>query len=79
MQVRAHSKKIQLVEVQLQFDPTNKHVRVILSISQGKVAELFQTLVERFNHTWRPNGLSTVTLAPSYSLTSIVLTRRGPS
>jgi hypothetical protein len=50
MQIKAHFRKIQLTEVQLQFDPTNEHVHVILSISQGKLVELFQTLVERFNH-----------------------------
>jgi hypothetical protein len=31
MQVRAHSTKIQLAEIQLQFDPTNEHVRAILT------------------------------------------------
>jgi hypothetical protein len=31
MQVRAHSTKIQLAEIQLQSDPTNKHVHAIIS------------------------------------------------
>ncbi len=50
MQVKAHSKKIQLAKVQLQFDLTNEHVRTIFSKSQGKLVDLFQTSVERFNH-----------------------------
>lgn len=54
MQIRVHSRKIQLAEVQLQSDPTNKHVCSILSKSQGKLVELFQTLVECFNHHLAP-------------------------
>ncbi len=50
MQVKAHSKKIQLAKVQLQFDLTTEHVRTIFSKSQGKLVDLFQTSVERFNH-----------------------------
>jgi hypothetical protein len=42
VQVRAHAKKIQLAEEQLQRDPTNEQVRDILSKSQGKLAEVFQ-------------------------------------
>jgi hypothetical protein len=45
--VRACTKKIQLVEIQLQRDPTNEEVRSILSNSHGKLAEIFQTSVER--------------------------------
>ncbi len=41
MQVKAHFKKIQLGEVQLQSDLINEHVCAILSESQGKLAELF--------------------------------------
>lgn len=41
MQVKVHSKKIQPTEVQLQFDPTDEHVRTIFSKSQGKRIELF--------------------------------------
>ncbi len=44
-QVRKHAKKIQLVEVELQRDPTNEQVRDILSKSQGKLAEVFQASV----------------------------------
>jgi hypothetical protein len=43
--VRACTKKIQL-----QKDPANEEVRSILSNSQGKLAEIFQTLVERNRH-----------------------------
>ncbi len=50
MQIKAHSKKIQLAEVQLQSNPTNEHICAILSESQGKLVELFQTLVKHFNH-----------------------------
>lgn len=49
-QVKAHSKKIQLAEVQLQSEPTNEHVRGILHESQGRLAELFQTSIECHNH-----------------------------
>ncbi len=38
------------MKVQLQSDPTNENVRGILSESQGRLAELFQILVERHNH-----------------------------
>jgi hypothetical protein len=41
MQDKVHSKKIQPTEVQLQFDPTDEHVRTIFSKSQGKRIELF--------------------------------------
>jgi len=50
MQIKAHFRRIQLAKMQLQSNPTNKHVHVILSESQGKLAKLFQTLVKRFNH-----------------------------
>jgi hypothetical protein len=36
--------------VQLQLDPTNKRVSGILSELQGRLAELFQTSVEHYNH-----------------------------
>ncbi len=49
-QVRAHAKKIQLAKKQFQRDPTNEQVRDILSKSQGKLAKVFQVLVERNNH-----------------------------
>ncbi len=39
--IRACTKKIQLVEIQLQRDPSNKEVRSILSDLQGKLAEVF--------------------------------------
>jgi hypothetical protein len=38
---RSHTEKIQLVEVQLQGDPTNEGVRDILSDSQVKLAEVY--------------------------------------
>jgi len=50
VQVRVHAKKIQLAEEQLQRDPTNEQVREILSESQAKLAEVFQTSVERNSH-----------------------------
>ncbi len=46
----AHSRKIELVDVQLQLDPTNERIHNILFESQGKLAECFQTLVECCNH-----------------------------
>ncbi len=48
--VRACTKKIQLAEIQLQKDPSNEEVRSILSDSQGKLAEVFQNLVECNRH-----------------------------
>jgi len=45
-----HAKKIQLVEEQLEWDPTNEQVRDILSKSQRKLAEVFQALIECNNH-----------------------------
>jgi hypothetical protein len=36
--------------MQLQSNPTKEHICAILLESQGKLAELFQTSVERFNH-----------------------------
>jgi hypothetical protein len=50
VQVRVHAKKIQLAEEQLQRDPTNEQVREILSESQAKLAEIFQTSIERNTH-----------------------------
>jgi hypothetical protein len=47
--VRACTKKIQLAKIQLQRDSANEEVKSILSNSQGKLAEIFQTLVE---HNW---------------------------
>jgi hypothetical protein len=49
-QVKAYTKKIQLVEEQFQWDPTKEQVRNILSESQGKLAEVFQASIERNNH-----------------------------
>jgi hypothetical protein len=49
-QVRVHTKKIQLVEEQLQHDPTNAQVWDMLSESQIKLAEVFQALVECNSH-----------------------------
>jgi len=48
--IRACSKKIQLVEIQLQADPTNAKVRDILSDAQEKLADVFQSSVERNQH-----------------------------
>jgi exonuclease III len=48
--VRVCTKKIQLAEIQLQRDPVNEEVRSILSNSQGKLVEIFQTSVERNRH-----------------------------
>ncbi len=48
--VRAHSRKIQLAEVQLQLNPMNEHIHDILFESQGKLAECFQKLVEHYSH-----------------------------
>ncbi len=42
--------KIQLTNVQLQLDPTNECVCGIPLESQGKLAKLFQTSIERYNH-----------------------------
>jgi len=39
--VRTYAKKIQLVEIQLQRDPSNEEVRDIFSDTQGKLAEVF--------------------------------------
>jgi len=50
MSVRACTKKIQLAEIQLQRDLVNEEVRSILSNSQGKLTEIFQTSVERNRH-----------------------------
>jgi hypothetical protein len=50
MSVRACTKKIQLAEIQLQRDLVNEEVRSILSNSQGKFTEIFQTSVERNRH-----------------------------
>ncbi len=47
--MRACTKKIQLAKIQLQRDSANEEVKSILSNSQGKLAEIFQTLVE---HNW---------------------------
>ncbi len=43
-------KKIQLVEEQLQRDPTNEQVRDILSESQGKMTKVFQASIEHNSH-----------------------------
>jgi hypothetical protein len=48
--IKACSKKIQLAEVQLQADPTNAEVREILSDAQEKLADVFQSSVERNQH-----------------------------
>ncbi len=45
--IKTCSKKIQLVEVQLQADPTNAEVRDILSDAQEKLEDVFQSSVER--------------------------------
>lgn len=55
--VRACTKKIQLAEIQLQRDPANQEVRSILSNSQGKLTEIFQTSVERNQHLSSSNWL----------------------
>jgi hypothetical protein len=55
--VKVCSRKIQLAEVQLQKDPTNKEVRGILSNSQSKLAEVFQESVERNRHLSSSNWL----------------------
>jgi hypothetical protein len=44
--IRFCSKKIQLVEIQLQRDPTNEGIREILSDSQSKLTKVFQNSVE---------------------------------
>ncbi len=48
--IRACTKKIQLVEIQLQRDLSNEEVRSIFSDLQGKLAEVFQNLVECNRH-----------------------------
>jgi hypothetical protein len=48
--IRSHTEKIQLVEVQLQGDPTNEGVRDILSDSQVKLAEVYQNQVSHNQH-----------------------------
>jgi hypothetical protein len=48
--IRTCSKKIQLVETQLQANPTSSKVRDILSRAQEKLAEVFQSSVERNHH-----------------------------
>jgi len=55
--IRACTKKIQLVEIQLQREPLNEEVRSILSNSQGKLAEVFQNSVERNRHLSSSNWL----------------------
>jgi len=48
--IKACSKNIQLAEVQLQAGPTNAEVRDILSDAQEKLADVFQSSVERNQH-----------------------------
>jgi len=55
--VRASTKKIELVEVQLQRDLTNVEVRGILSDAQGKLADFFQNSMERNQHLFTSKWL----------------------
>ncbi len=56
-QIKTCSKKIQLVEIQLQRDPTNEEVKDILSDSQSKLVEVFQDSVEHNRHLSTSNWL----------------------
>jgi len=55
--VRVCTKKIQLAEIQLQKDSSNEEMKSILSDSQGKLAEVFQNLVEHNRHLSSSNWL----------------------
>jgi len=55
--VRACTKKIQLAEIQLQRDLSNKEVKSILSDLQGKLVEVFQNSIERNRHLFSSNWL----------------------
>jgi hypothetical protein len=48
--VKSCTKKIQLVEIQLQRDPSNEEVRGLLSEAQGQLAEEFQDSMARNRH-----------------------------
>jgi hypothetical protein len=48
--IRTCSKKIQLAETQLQANPTSSEVKDILSRAQEKLAEVFQSSIERNHH-----------------------------
>jgi hypothetical protein len=55
--IRACTKKIQLAEIQLQREPSNKDVRSILSNSQCKLTEVCQNSVECNRHLSSSNWL----------------------
>jgi len=55
--VRTCTKKIQLVELQLQRDPSNSEVRSILSDAQGQLVKEFQAFVARNRHLSSANWL----------------------
>jgi len=55
--VKSCTKKIQLAEIQLQSDPANEEVKRILSDPQGKLADIFQSSVERNRHLSSSNWL----------------------
>jgi hypothetical protein len=48
--IKTLHQRIQLVEIQLQRDPTDEEVRHILSASQGNLAETLQDQVARNHH-----------------------------
>jgi hypothetical protein len=48
--IRACSKKIQLAKIQLQANPASAEIQDILSEAQEKLAEVFQSSVERNHH-----------------------------
>ncbi len=55
--VRASTHKVHLAEIQLQLDSADEEVRSILSNSQAKLAEIFQTSVECNMHLSSSNWL----------------------
>ncbi|CAK9863882.1 unnamed protein product [Sphagnum jensenii] len=55
--VRTNAKKIQLAEIQFQGDPTNTGMRDILSDAQAQLTEVFQSSVERNQHSSASNWL----------------------
>jgi mannosylglycoprotein endo-beta-mannosidase len=56
-QIRSCTKKILLAEIQLQTNPTDEEIRGILSDSQSKLTEVFQSSVERNRHLLASNWL----------------------